>query len=534
MDAPDAPMSRPVVVGGSSGIGAAIVSSYKENGVHPLVWDIAGARDVECDVANVDSVRSALAETVELSGVPQQLTITAGIGHAGLLLDETAESWDAVMSVNARGSWLVMQTVAKAMIDAGTKGSIVATSSISAHLAERGMGLYCASKAALSMVVRIAALEWAPFGIRVNAVGPGVTRTPMLGGASADRGWLRRVPSRTALGRLAEASDISPAVLALHSLEWVTGQVLDCDGGLSLHSPIDAFGDSQRCRRTQMMGSELQALTYGDIDDRTRPLAILVHGFPDTPNTWRHLGPALAAVGWRVAAPWLRGYRSAHAGPISAGTYVQDVLDLRERLGGDARCILIGHDWGANAGYGAVSTDPDAFARLVTLAVPPVNALREEMFDYIQVRRSFYIWLIQLHGIAEAAMLRPDFLESLWHDWSPGYDSTKDLIELRRHLDDETISGVIAPYRAAFDPTAADPGAAEMASAALSDPTIPTLYLHGAKDGALGADVLGDVQTHLPAKGSSFRIVDDVGHFLHLEKPDLIEELVLSWLSSAG
>ena len=98
------------------------------------------------------------------------------------------------------------------------------------------------------MLVKVAACEWAPLGIRVNAVGPGVTETPMLGRAPTDSGWLRAVAERTALGRLGRAADIAQAVLALHDLEWVTGQVLDCDGGLSLHSPIDAFGEATRTR----------------------------------------------------------------------------------------------------------------------------------------------------------------------------------------------------------------------------------------------------------------------------------------------
>ena len=270
---------------------------------------------------------------------------------------------------------------------------------------------------------------------------------------------------------------------------------------------------------------------YGNLDDRTKPLAILVHGFPDTPNTWRYLAPALANEGWRVATPWLPGYRNAHSGPISAGTYVRDVLSLRQRLEGDERCLLIGHDWGANAAYGAASIDPEAFSRIVTLAVPPVGALGDEMFDYSQLRRSFYIWLIQLEGLAEAALVRPGFFESLWRDWSPGYDPTDDVVELQRFLNEDNVASVIAPYRAAFDPSWGDPLAVEEATAALNDPPVPTLYLHGTNDGAVGVEALNDVASHLPATGSSMKIIDDVGHFLHLEKPRMVEDIILGWLS---
>ena len=235
-----------VVVGGASGIGAAVAEMYRTRGKSVLVWDIAGNPDVECDVADPDSVDRALAKTIGLVGVPGPVTVTAGVGHVGMLLDVPIEEWDRVIAVNTRGPLLVMRAIAKAMIDASVPGSFIATSSVSAHLVDRNMGTYCASKSALSMLVKVAACEWAPHRLRVNAVGPGVTQTPMLGEAVTGHGWWGSVENRTPLGRLGQAGDIAQAVLALHELDWVTGQVLDVDGGLSLHSPIDAYGENLR------------------------------------------------------------------------------------------------------------------------------------------------------------------------------------------------------------------------------------------------------------------------------------------------
>jgi NAD(P)-dependent dehydrogenase (short-subunit alcohol dehydrogenase family) len=237
-----------VVVGGASGIGAAVAQRYRARGLPVLVWDIAGEPDVECDVADPASVDHALAETLGLVGLPGPVTITAGIGHVGMLLDLPVEEFDHVLAVNTRGPWLVMRAIAKAMISASVPGSFIATSSVSAHLVDRSMGAYCASKAALSMLVKVAACEWAPHHLRVNAVGPGVTQTPMLGEAPTGRAWWSSVEDRTPLGRLGQAGDIAQAILALHELDWVTGQVLDVDGGLSLHSPIDAYGENARGR----------------------------------------------------------------------------------------------------------------------------------------------------------------------------------------------------------------------------------------------------------------------------------------------
>jgi pimeloyl-ACP methyl ester carboxylesterase len=271
--------------------------------------------------------------------------------------------------------------------------------------------------------------------------------------------------------------------------------------------------------------------TFGDIDDTSRPLAVLVHGFPDTPYTWRHLGPELERHGYRVVAPWLPGYDVPVGKPVSVGTYARAILDVSRDHGADQRAILVGHDWGAIAGYGAVGTDPAAFDRFVALAVPPTAALATGMFSYPQLKRSFYIWFIQQAGVAEGIITQPPFFESLWADWSPGYDATEDIVELRRYVNSDNITDVVAPYRASFNPAYADPDAEAEAAASLQPPPVPTLYLHGAADGALGVDLLTDADVHLPAAGSAFEILDGVGHFLHLEQPQLIADKITGWLS---
>ena len=272
-------------------------------------------------------------------------------------------------------------------------------------------------------------------------------------------------------------------------------------------------------------------LIFGEIADSTKPLAVLVHGFPDTPHTWRHLGPELAARGYRVVAPWLPGYDAPVGKPVGVGTYVRHVLDVRAQYEGDDRALLIGHDWGANAGYGVVSTDRAAFGRFVALAVPPTAALATGIFSYAQLKRSFYIWFIQQVGLAEAALVQPGFWESLWADWSPGYDPTADLVELRKHVSAENISDVLGPYRASFNPQYSDPDSESETLASMQPPPIPTLCLHGANDGAIGAELLTDAAAHLPAAGSQFEIVDGVGHFLHLEQPEVIATRIADWLA---
>ena len=273
-----------------------------------------------------------------------------------------------------------------------------------------------------------------------------------------------------------------------------------------------------------------QPLTFGEIEDVSVPLAVLVHGFPDTPYTWRHLGPDLAKRGYRVVAPWLPGYDAPTGQPISVGTYVRHLLDVGHNYQAADGAVLIGNDWGAQAGYGVVAAQPGLFGRFVALAVPPIAALATGMFGYAQLKRSFYVWFIQQAGLAEAALVAPGFWESLWADWSPGYDAGDDIVELRRHVTADNIANVIAPYRASFNPQFADPDAEAETAATMQPPRVPTLYLHCANDGAIGADLLGDLGPHLPASGSVAEIVDGVGHFLHLEKPQLIAAKIEAWL----
>ena len=93
-------------------------------------------------------------------------------------------------------------------------------SSISGTLADRDMGAYCVSKAGIDMLVRVAAAEWGTHGIRVNAVGPGVTRTPMLAKPEQLPGWVEGLTERTALGRLGEAEDVAEAIVRRSTSEW--------------------------------------------------------------------------------------------------------------------------------------------------------------------------------------------------------------------------------------------------------------------------------------------------------------------------
>jgi NAD(P)-dependent dehydrogenase (short-subunit alcohol dehydrogenase family) len=241
---------RALVTGGMSGIGAAAAARLRAAGNDVVVWDLVDGADSIVDVSDPEQVDVATKELLATGPAPTAVVASAGIGHAGMLLDVPPAEWDRVLAVNLTGSWLTLRAAARAMIDASTGGSIVVVTSISGTLVDPMMGAYCVSKAGADMLVRVAAAELGAHGIRVNGVGPGATRTPLLAQAETLPGWVEGLNERTALGRLGEAHDVAEAIVALLGMSWVTGQILFADGGLALHSPLDVLGQMQRALRT--------------------------------------------------------------------------------------------------------------------------------------------------------------------------------------------------------------------------------------------------------------------------------------------
>lgn len=233
-----------LVTGGASGIGAATVELLHAAGVRVAVLDVQqgpGPAElyIRCDISVEDEVVSAVGQVHDAFGGLDMAVLNAGVGGFASLVDLSSAEWDRVLGVNLRGTFLCLREVAKAMVSGGRGGAIVAVSSISGFLADRMMGHYSVSKAGVAELVRVAARELGPFGIRVNAVAPGTTDTPMFASTKRLTGYRERVAERSALGAVGTPDGVARAVIALLELDWVTGQVLAADGGVSLWSPID-------------------------------------------------------------------------------------------------------------------------------------------------------------------------------------------------------------------------------------------------------------------------------------------------------
>jgi pimeloyl-ACP methyl ester carboxylesterase len=255
-------------------------------------------------------------------------------------------------------------------------------------------------------------------------------------------------------------------------------------------------------------------LAYLGAGPEDGPLALCLHGFPDSAWTWRSLAPELADAGFRVVAPFLRGYAPSAIpadGRFQAGVLSLDALALHSALGGDGSAVLIGHDWGA---------------------VPPALGM-EALFSYDQVKRSFYIFVFQW-PLAEMIVGAEDllFIERLWADWSPGYDAAEDLGHVKDCLrDPANLTAALGYYRATLGSLPQDPELADLQAATGTPPPQPTLYLHGADDGCM-AVTLTEGTAEALSPGSRLEVVPGAGHFLHLERPDEVNRLIVDFLTA--
>lgn len=265
------------------------------------------------------------------------------------------------------------------------------------------------------------------------------------------------------------------------------------------------------------------------------PLALCLHGFPDSPWTWRHLLPTLAGAGFRAVAPYMRGYAPTGV-PADANYYPaalsSDACALHEALGGDGDAVLIGHDWGAAAVWGATA-DADRWRRLVAMSVPHLASLAGLLGSYAQLKRSFYIWFFQL-PIAEGVVSADDlaFIDGLWGDWvGAKYDAKEDLGHVKDCLrQPDHLTAALGYYRDTFGFKPPAPEHERFVAASASPTPKPTLYLHGTGDNALGVELVQGLDQFL-AEGSDITVFEGLNHFLHLEDPTAVNKRILEFVS---
>lgn len=267
------------------------------------------------------------------------------------------------------------------------------------------------------------------------------------------------------------------------------------------------------------------------------PLVLMLHGFPDSKATFNTQLPALAVAGFRAVAVAMRGYEPSSQpsdGDYHAIRLAEDVVAWLDALG-CARAHLVGHDWGANAAYAAASFAPERFASLTTIAVPhPVRFAEAYAVDAEQQARSGYILEFLTPGFEEQ-ILAGDcaYLERLWWNWSPGWDVSDGLLLAMKSAFAQpgVAHAALEYYRQGFD--TATP-AAQAGAALFSTPVIvPTLGICGADDACISADIFCEAM-RADDFPTALRVerVAGAGHFVHAERPDAVNALLLDWFKS--
>jgi pimeloyl-ACP methyl ester carboxylesterase len=264
------------------------------------------------------------------------------------------------------------------------------------------------------------------------------------------------------------------------------------------------------------------------------PLVLCLHGFPDTPRTWRHLLPDLAAAGYHAVAPWMRGY---HPATTALGDrhllddLATDAAALIEALAPDRTAAIVGHDWGAFTASATAVLHPDRVRAIVSLAIPhPTVAFTAAASDPDQLRRSWYIWFFMVPAAADLIISADPaaFLGRLWRDWSPGWDPDPADIGAVAALASrpEVLGEMLAYYRDNF---ALEQWTDATREGWLGRMGRPALYAGGRDDGSFGTAVfpLSAASCDIPPR---IEVLDGCGHFLHLEKPEEVNRLVLEFL----
>ena len=275
---------------------------------------------------------------------------------------------------------------------------------------------------------------------------------------------------------------------------------------------------------------DVHGLRLHCVEAGTGPLVVLLHGFPEFWYAWRHQIPALAAAGYRVVAPDMRGYNTS-AKPPGVGNYtidklVGDVRGLVRHLG-EERATVVGHDWGGAVAWSVPMRHPELVERLVVLNAPHPAAFARELRTPGQLLRSWYIFFFQVPWLPEASFRAANFAlleRTLRTDpVRPGAFSDEDVRRYKRALAQPgALTATINYYRAAVR---TDP------REALREPspiTCPTLLIWGDRDRYLGPALTEGLERWVPA----IRVehIPDASHWVQADPPERVNDLLVSYL----
>lgn len=288
-------------------------------------------------------------------------------------------------------------------------------------------------------------------------------------------------------------------------------------GACAVEAPTRVHHPEAEVSMIEANGVRFAYLADGDPND---PMVLLLHGFPDTAHAWDELRPQIAARGYYVVSPFMRGYAPSDTGAdasYDATTLGEDALAIIAALG-KPRADIVGHDWGAMAAYHAAALEPDKVRKLVALVIPHPATLKLRLRD---LRRARHFLALRKRGAVKRVQ-RDDYayVDEIYARWSPSWAfDASDLEAVKNSF--AAPGGLYAAlgyYRALSFKT----------PAYLEVPTqVPALVIAGLEDGTTPLDAFDDDS----AFGAGYQLEKlEAGHFPHRERPQEVLALVLEFL----
>uniref|UniRef100_UPI0035C95BDB alpha/beta fold hydrolase n=1 Tax=uncultured Sphingomonas sp. TaxID=158754 RepID=UPI0035C95BDB len=280
-------------------------------------------------------------------------------------------------------------------------------------------------------------------------------------------------------------------------------------------------------------------VAYRDLGPEDGRVALLLHGWPDDATTWDGVAPAIAAAGFRVIVPTLRGFgetrflRDDTLRTGNSGILAIDAIALLDTLG-VSRCAVVGHDWGSNIAEALAVGWPARIDRIALLATPPrLGGMPTPPFWHAQ--REWYHWFMATERGAQAVLDDPrGFTHLHWENWSPPgwFDETTFEAVAASFNNPDWVEVTLHSYRARWDEALPDPASQWLEAKVKQTRTlaVPALYFQGAVDGVNPPAAAKSVSEKFTG-AFEFVLVEGVGHFIQREAPDRVLAKLLPFLA---
>lgn len=298
---------------------------------------------------------------------------------------------------------------------------------------------------------------------------------------------------------------------------------------LALTALFSTVGTAQAEDTRDFSFIEANGIELAYLEEGTGPLVVLLHGYPETARGWKQVQGTLAAAGYRVVAPNMRGYAPsgfARDADYTVGTLGADALALIAALG-ESKAVVVGHDWGATAAMSAAVTDPDTVVGLVSLTIPHPMATEPSLSLFLNAPHFIYYqfpW-------AAWMVARDDFahVDGIIEAWAPTFDvARRDTTAVKESLAvDGGVEGVLGYYWS----IGADPTPGTMRADKDTRFAMPTLMIAGADDGALDIELFKAGEAGFTGPYTYVEL-EGVGHFPQVEAPDEVAAALLTFLGS--